>query len=128
MDIMNISPDKIKRNISSVWEDVNDFWPGTQGRPDRILKNFIHSKKCEHAPLIMELSLWVFKNYVSSVKFNIVFTMWTITQQYISKKVNIGSICQDGRFRAQIKGIMIIRILELKDQNNRNWKYDYVWK
>ena len=29
--------------------------PGTQGRPDRILENFIHSKECEHAPLIMEL-------------------------------------------------------------------------
>ena len=29
---------------------MNDFWPGTERRSDRILKNFIHPKECEDAP------------------------------------------------------------------------------
>ena len=33
----------------------NDSSPGTQCCPDSILKNFIHPKESEDAPLIMEL-------------------------------------------------------------------------
>ena len=45
--IININ--KIQSKIYDQY--VNDFGsPGTQRRPDRILKNFIHPKECEDAP------------------------------------------------------------------------------
>ena len=48
--------------------------PGTQRRPDRILKNFIHPKECEHAPLIVELFLaWEYWFHEYSLKIIITY-------------------------------------------------------